>query len=531
MTGKDDNDRLRDGTLPIDPTEDATPMIAASVESRDAPKTSKAPRLYVPFPVHALPEPLRSFVAEAAMAMGCDPAFVSLPLLAGLAAAIGNTRRIQLKRRWFEPAVLWTAIVGESGTLKSPALQLALEPLKLLQLKAFKRFDQELAQYKRDVERNEIALREWRKHPENVRPITPRKPTAWRIVCANTTIEALAPRLVENPRGLLMARDELAGWVNGFDQYKGGKGGDAAQWLELHRAGDIINDRKTGDQQQIYIPRAAVSVTGGIQPGILRRVLGREHFENGLAARLLLAMPPRIVKVWRDDDISVRALTAVAEIYDRLLALDFGLDDDGDRIPVDLPFTEGARKLWIEFYNAHAREQVHLSGDLAAAWSKLEGYAARLALIIHLVRWQGHDTTLTTSEAIDERSIEAAVTLTRWFAREAERVYAALEDGSIDTSEPDDLEVVRRKGGRVAVRGFMHASRKYRDSAADARRALDALVAAGHGHWEANALDAAGERHKEVFVAHDEPSKTVPENGNAVTTGNGNTATPPGPPE
>ncbi|MCK4626637.1 MAG: DUF3987 domain-containing protein [Phycisphaerae bacterium] len=61
-----------------------------------------------------------------------------MPLLAALASAIGNTRRIQLKRGWSEPAILWAAIVGDSGTMKSPAMELALKPLRQRQGKAIK---------------------------------------------------------------------------------------------------------------------------------------------------------------------------------------------------------------------------------------------------------------------------------------------------------------------------------------------------------------------------------------------------------
>jgi hypothetical protein len=68
-----------------------------------------------PFPVAALPEPIRGFVSAGAKAIGCDPSYLALPLLTAIAAAIGNTRRLELKRGWSAPAILWTAIVGESG--------------------------------------------------------------------------------------------------------------------------------------------------------------------------------------------------------------------------------------------------------------------------------------------------------------------------------------------------------------------------------------------------------------------------------
>ncbi len=70
---------------------------------------------FQPFPTDTLPEPMRGFVVAGAKAMGCDTSYFALPMLTSVAAAIGNTRRIQLKRGWTEPAILWTAIVGDSG--------------------------------------------------------------------------------------------------------------------------------------------------------------------------------------------------------------------------------------------------------------------------------------------------------------------------------------------------------------------------------------------------------------------------------
>ena len=63
---------------------------------------------------------------------------------------------------------------------------------------------------------------------------------------------------IETPRGLLVARDELAGWLGSFNQYKQGQGGDVAHWLEMHRAGALLVDRKSGDKTTIHVARAAV---------------------------------------------------------------------------------------------------------------------------------------------------------------------------------------------------------------------------------------------------------------------------------
>jgi hypothetical protein len=85
------------------------------------PPTVREIESYKSFPVVAFPEPIRAYVSQGALALGCDPAYLALPALAVAASAIGNTRTIRLKRGWEEPAIVWSAIVGDSGTLKSPA--------------------------------------------------------------------------------------------------------------------------------------------------------------------------------------------------------------------------------------------------------------------------------------------------------------------------------------------------------------------------------------------------------------------------
>src|SRR5262245_61850795 len=198
-----------------------------------------------------------------------------------------------------------------------------------------------------------------------------------------------------NPRGLLLARDELAGWIGSFDRYsgKGKAGADVANWLSMFNAESIIVDRKTGTPRTIHVPQAAICVTGGIQPGILQRALGTEHRESGLAARLLLTCPPRKAKKWTEADIDPRAEAALAGIFDRLYERQPN-EDDGEARPMPVRLDAPAKSAWTAYYDAHATEHAELTGDLSAAWSKLEEYAARLALVVHFARWAANDPLL-----------------------------------------------------------------------------------------------------------------------------------------
>jgi len=455
-----------------------------------------------PFPVEVLPEPVQSYVQRVSAAIGCDPSYVAVPMLPALASAIGNTREIRLKRGWSEPAVLWGAIVGDSGTTKSPAADAATRPIKRRQARAIEEYRRSLEIYQEALEEYRLALDDWKKSGRKrgePKPEEPEQPVCQRVYCSDVTVEALADRLHENPRGLLLARDELAGWIRSFDQYKGGRGADTAHWLTMHGARDLLVDRKTGDRKTIFVPRAAVSICGTIQPEILARSLGQEHIVDGLAARLLLTMPPRRRKRWSEADIDEQVEQRVDEVLGRLYRLEPDVDENGQPEPVSVMMTADGKTAWIRYYDEHAAEQVEATGERAAMLSKLEGAAARLALVVHFVRVAADDQTLVNPERVDEVSVMAGVTMARWFAYEAERVYMVLHETDQDKERRQIIELIGRKGGKITPRGLRQSMRRFKDSTDEAEQALDELVQAGIGTWEQSNPGGRGGRPTRVF--------------------------------
>ncbi len=460
---------------------------------------------FKPFPVDVLPEPIRSFVADAAKSIGCDPSFVALPLLSGLASAIGNTYRIALKPSWSEPAIVWTVIVGESGSHKTPAFKAAMGSIRKFQDQAFKEHLAALAEFESQQVRYEAEFADWTRQGSNKRGNPPEKPTppvSRRYFVSDTTTEALAPILRDNPRGVLLARDELAGWLGSFDRYaKAGRGGaDSAHWLSMHNGEAMTIDRKTGVPPTIHVPSASVSIAGCIQPGILARALGQEHRDSGMLARLLFAKPPEQVKTWTEANVNADTEEAVAMVFGQLLGLTPEADDNGDERPRLLPLTDDGKQAWVTFYNEHAKEQAELSGDLSAAWSKLEGYAPRLALVIHLTRWAAGDSSVPTpTTLIDEKSIAGGVKLVKWFGNETRRVYSVLSESDADRSSRRLLELIQRRGGKVSGREVVQNSRDFKTVDA-AESALAALVKAGLGKWQSNTESQRGRPPSPCFV-------------------------------
>lgn len=288
-----------------------------------------------------------------------------------------------------------------------------------------------------------------------------------------------------------------------FDRYSGGKGADAASYLELHGGRQLVIDRKGGVPPVLYVPRASVSITGTIQPDILRRALGSQHRQSGLAARFLFAYPPRLPRRWTDEQIDPVLVNDVAKLVGRLFELPMQIDESGETYPLNLSLTGDAQRAFIAFFNAHGSEQDKMIGDTAAAFSKLEGYAARFTLIHHCCLWAAEDTPPTHEQQIGIESVNAGITLARWFANEALHIYAMLDESEQDRSERELVEWIKGRGGRVTARDVQRGPSQFRQDSVTIGKLLDGMVSKGIGCWEELETGKRGGRPSRTFVLND----------------------------
>lgn len=417
-----------------------------------------------PFPVRALPVVLRQLVEETTDVFGCDSSMVALPAIVAVAGAIGNSCRIQLRPEWTEPCVFWGAIVADSGSLKSPVLELLVTPLNGLQT----------AELLKSTQDCQVPVgHEDGGHTQSIA----------RTVVADTTLEALAVRLSENPRGLLICRDELYSWLTSFDAYRSGRGGDESQFLVMHGARALIVDRKTGNKRTLYIPRAAVSILGCIPPGSLRRALGRPRFESGLVARFLFVAPRSRRPEWKDHAIGRNTYQQYCEVIRKARNIPVDLATGNELVPNIVHLGDGAKKRWQSFYNHYAKlMNGTVDEDLLAAYGKLEGYAARITLVLHVVTCV-HDGVEPSSLQVAPETLQAAVTVTEWFRAEAERVYDLLAESPEDATRRGAVRYIQRQGGSITVRDLQRAGIRGLKSAPVVRGILDSLADAGFGIW------------------------------------------------
>jgi hypothetical protein len=353
----------------------------------------------VDFPFDVLPGALRALAKEGAAATGTAAEAIAVHGLAVLGAALGASARIRIGS-WSQRPVLWTATVARPGTAKSTALNLAKKPLDDFDAETHEAW---LAARKLD------KLAVWR-----------------RTLADNVTVEKLARLLVENPRGLLIAADELAGLVSGMNQYKGGKGSDRQSYLQLWSVASLRVDRVTTDP--IYLREPLVSITGGIQPDRLDMLRGGD----GMTGRWLIAyLENRGRAIPTDADISA-ASRAWKMLVDGLIRR-----EGGDKA-IEYKLSAAGYARYKELRDAEIRAcNDETDPDFADWLGKFESHLARLMLVL----WASENDT----PVIHESFVDRAHKLARYFADGAKaHVQAAAVDPTLKPWERGIDEIVEK---------------------------------------------------------------------------------------
>jgi hypothetical protein len=434
-----------------------------------------------PFPLDVLPIPLRRFAEEVSKALPCPPDFIGVLMLPVLGTAIGTSRVLEVKPGWHEGCRIWSALVADPGSKKSPALDLVMLPryeqqhqFKESYLKAKDKYDQDHIQY-------EIELAEWRRHlsrgeaKREMKPVEPIKPAMSQIFTTDATLEALASLLQHNPRGLAFVRDELAGWALAMNQYKGGKRADRQSWLSFWNGAPVIVNRKTQDEP-IVLENPFVCVTGALPPDVLSDLADERGREDGFIHRILFGFPDPLAMQWSEASVSEMAIMDYCKVFRALV----DLKGNSPNLPGVISFTPKGKKTFVDFANdlyGHLADPL-LPANLRGPLSKLEGYCARLALILHLCRYVCQEVR---HENVDERSVLGAAALVHYFQCHARRVYAYLQATPEDKQVMQALKWIEKQGGQVTAREVLHHHVAGVKTADDAQYLLERLEKRGYG--------------------------------------------------
>lgn len=347
--------------------------------------------------------------------------------------------------------------MGPPASMKTPALEQAIKPIKRLAAEAQEAHEKAIKEHGLDlmvVEAEKGALKkkleatakkvaaasasrgdleEVRQEIEDLEE--PDAPREQRYMTNDATIEKILEILKDNPDGVLYYRDELMGWLRSLD--KAGREADRAFYLEAWNGNGSFSVDRIG-RGSLHVPAVCISILGGIQPGPLTTyvtdALEEAEKADGLLQRFQVLVYPDLrgydpVDRWPDLEAKNRAY----DVFKRLANLDtdaFGAttdsEDDGE-IPY-VRFDAEAQEVfngWREEFEPRLR-----SGEYPAAieshFMKYRSLFASLALIFEAVEMV--DGAPGAGKAVGKTSALRAAAWCEYLESHAMRVYSPSLD-------------------------------------------------------------------------------------------------------
>lgn len=448
----------------------------------------------MPFDAELLPAALRDWVMDIAHRMQCPADFPSVAALVGLSSLIGARAVVQPKARddWRVVPNLWGVVVGRPGVKKSPALSEVLKPLSRLQTEEHERWQASHDSWVLDCKVEELAGADRERKAKGLagkdkvaaRALlepgdTPDEPLSRRFIVNDATVEKLGELMQQNEWGLLSYRDELYGLLTSLD--KQGQEGARSFMLQSYDGNQSYTwDRIT--RGTIYVPRACLSMVGGIQPGriqeYVRGAVAGGSADDGLLQRFGLAVWPDTtgdfvhVDQWPDTPARQKAWA----VFERLAQLQPANEEE----PVVWRFSPDAQALFVEWLVPFEKE---LRGDdlhpaMVSHLAKYRKLIPALALVFALVDTPDSDCIIHEDELL------RALAMSEYLRTHAKRLYAAAE--TPETSGAETLLAKIKAGKLTDVDGVILESFTPRQVAAKGwtglgttepvRKAADLLV-------------------------------------------------------
>ncbi|UTS79768.1 YfjI family protein [Phaeobacter piscinae] len=441
--------------------------------------------------------PWADWMKSAAETKNAPVDYVAVSLLATASAALGNSRWAVPWEGWKEPPVLWAMLVGDPSAGKSPALDAVLDPVKELERDLSDEYRRARQEWETENELSAFSLAQWKADakaaladggeppakPDDADAGPP--PVRERICITDITTEKVADLLSRTWRGLLLARDELSGWLSSMDRYNGG--GDRPFWLEAYGGRSYTIDRKNSPEP-IIVDHLSVAIVGGTQPDKLSALLVKCD-DDGLLARFMTVFPDS-VPLCRPASLldEARAIGAIKA----LRGLSYATDEQGNRRPFFVHFTDEAAIALQAFREQCRTWEADASGLFKSHIGKMPGLVVRVANVLAHLDWAANPDGEPVTSINADHVGRACHFVGEHLRPHAHRAYGAAKTPPEVRGAKVIAEIIQREGLRLfKVRDIQHRERNGLATAGEVKAALNVLMDAD---WLREIKDGTGGR-------------------------------------
>ena len=384
----------------------------------DSGKTTETPS----FPLEIFPKAIRDIIETLEEYENYNVDFTAASFLTVFAAAMGNTWSVRFMTGWVSRPIIYMVLVGSPSCGKTPPLQQAVTPLLKLDGEYDMIYCKEMETYRR-WERMSAKQRERHSLPEEMK-----MPQRKCHVVVDSTVEALIGALRDNPRGVLIYKDEIDSLLSNFNRYNGS---DEGYFLSLFSGTPFKYSRKSNNEH-IFLANPYCSIIGTTQPGRLGEQFGGKRMMNGFSSRFLKVYP-EIDKMpsWNDTAMPDSVLEEWERIIRKVVAATPSTDQEGKATSIELLFTQEA-KLRVIQWKDEVNNKVYAETDsdaVRALCGKLETYLVRFCLVIQIMHGICGESGM---DEIEPRTAELAIRLTEYFRNMESRIAPEIEPGILD---------------------------------------------------------------------------------------------------
>ena len=374
------------------------------------------------FPLEVFPDTIRNIVEAFEEYENFNVDFTAASLLTVFAAAMGNTWSVRFMTGWIDRPIIYMVLVGSPSCGKTPPLRQAVAPLLKIDSEYDRIYCKEMETYRR-WERLSAKQREKNSLPEEMAV-----PIRKCHVVVDSTVEALIGALRDNPRGVLIYKDEIDSLLSNFNRYNGS---DEGYFLSLFSGTPFKYSRKSNNEH-IFLANPYCSIIGTTQPGRLGEQFGGKRMMNGFSSRFLKVYP-EIDKMpsWNDTAMPDGVLEEWERIIRKVVAATPSTDQEGKATSIELLFSQEAKLRviqWKDEVNNKAYAETD-SDAVRALCGKLETYLVRFCLVIQIMHCICGESGM---DKIEPGTAELAIRLTEYFRNMESRIAPEIEPGILD---------------------------------------------------------------------------------------------------
>ena len=384
----------------------------------DSGKTTETPS----FPLEIFPKAIRDIIEALEEYENYNVDFTSASFLTVFAAAMGNTWSVRFMTGWISRPIIYMVLVGSPSCGKTPPLQQAVAPLLKLDGEYDMIYCKEMETYRR-WERMSAKQREKHSLPEEMK-----MPQRKCHVVVDSTVEALIGALRDNPRGVLIYKDEIDSLLSNFNRYNGS---DEGYFLSLFSGTPFKYSRKSNNEH-IFLANPYCSIIGTTQPGRLGEQFGGKRMMNGFSSRFLKVYP-EIDKMpsWNDTAMPDSVLEEWERIIRKVVTVTPSTDQEGKATSIELLFSQDAKLRIIQWKDAiNNKAYAETDSDaVRALCGKLETYLVRFCLVIQIMHCICGESGM---DKIEPGTAELAIRLTEYFRNMESRIAPEIETGILD---------------------------------------------------------------------------------------------------